>query len=149
MNKILDYPPLLAGLLAALAILASRYIPVATIDVPWLMWAARLIIVLGFALIFWASRSFSNSDTPIMPDQTPKAMLTEGAYKISRNPIYLGMAIILFGLALYMGSLIAFLSPVLFVLMITQRHILPEERCLKEEFGDDADIYFAKTRRWI
>jgi len=72
-----------------------------------------------------------------------------GLYRVSRNPMYLGMLISLSGWVLWVNSLTAFLLLPLFVFYITRFQIVPEERILLEKFGDDFAQYMREVRRWL
>ena len=76
-------------------------------------------------------------------------MVTDGIYRYSRNPMYLGMALLLAAWALWLGNAAALLGIVLFVALINRYQIRPEERILAAKFGDDYRNYCRRTRRWL
>ena len=76
-------------------------------------------------------------------------MVTDGIYRYSRNPMYLGMALLLAAWALWLGNAAAWLGIVLFVALINRYQIRPEERILAAKFGDDYHSYCRRTRRWL
>ena len=88
-------------------------------------------------------------ETTFIPDGTPKKLISSGPFKISRNPIYLGMLLILFGIAFLMSSLSAVIIAIVFGLIINFTWIAHEEKKLKELFLEDWENYSAKVRRWI
>ncbi len=103
----------------------------------------------GLSLILWAAFWFWRKRTTIEPHHKATTLLVEGPYRISRNPIYLGLAVILAGSIIGRG--IWFGIPVLigFIAIIQKRFVVPEEAGLREVFGAEADAYLAKTRAWI
>ncbi len=113
-------------------------------------------VPLGWALVLffagwngWSLYLFGRHGTGLLPGQATDAMIKEGPYRLSRNPLYVGM------LALYLG--LALLAPtfwglVLFpaaVLLVLWGAILPEERFLHERFGASYDDYKRQVRRWL
>ena len=112
--------------------------------------AGVLVVVgLGFDLLgliaFRASRTTIN---PLRPERST-ALVTGGVYRVTRNPMYVGMALLLLAWAVYLSSLLPFAGPVVFVLYITRFQIQPEERALQAIFGEDFARYAARVRRWL
>ncbi|MEM9705896.1 MAG: isoprenylcysteine carboxylmethyltransferase family protein [Pseudomonadota bacterium] len=107
--------------------------------------AAGLLIELICIAAFFRSKTTVNPFTP----QKTSSLVTTGLYRISRNPMYLGMAALLTGWAAFLGSAAALLGPLLFVVTITLVQIKPEEKALAGLFGEDYEAYRRKTRRWI
>ena len=87
--------------------------------------------------------------TSIKPFETPSAFITSGPFKLSRNPIYLGMTITLFGVETALGSLSPYIFPVIFVIIINGLIIPAEEKDLENKFGEKYLDYKTKVRRWI
>jgi protein-S-isoprenylcysteine O-methyltransferase Ste14 len=115
-------------------------------------WRVPLGWLLGVAFVGWNGWSlwlFARHDTGLLPGQSTNAMIEEGPYRLSRNPLYVGL------LALYLA--VALLAPtfwglVLFpvaVLLVLWGAILPEERFLHERFGAPYDDYRGRVRRWL
>ena len=75
--------------------------------------------------------------------------LTTGLYRVTRNPMYLGMLLVLFGWAVFLSNLAALLIAPLFALYITRFQIIPEERVLAEKFGAAFMAYQSQVRRWL
>ena len=94
---------------------------------------------------FRASRTTLN---PLKPERAT-ALVTRGIYRVSRNPMYVGMAFLLLAWAVHLCALLPFVGPVVFVLYITRYQIQPEERILNGIFGDSYLAYAARTRRWL
>ena len=110
-----------------------------------------LLILSGVGVIYSAASSFRKNQTtinPLQPEQATK-LVTSGIFKYSRNPMYLGMALIILALAFkfnLIGGLAAF---VFFVAYITKFQIMPEEKALLKIFKDEFELYMKKTRRWL
>lgn len=84
-----------------------------------------------------------------MNPQNASALVSTGIYQYTRNPMYLGMALILFGAAIRLGNPIGFFGPLFFVTFITRFQIKAEEAALAKVFGQDFVKYSRKVRRWI
>lgn len=85
---------------------------------------------------------------PLAPARS-SALVTGGVYRITRNPMYLGMACLLTAWAVWLGALWPWLGPVAFVLYITRFQIRPEEQVLARLFRQSYTDYRARVRRWI
>jgi protein-S-isoprenylcysteine O-methyltransferase Ste14 len=105
--------------------------------------------LLGIVLILWGGGLFRSAGTNVKPWEPASALVTTGVYRKTRNPMYLGMTLHYFGLAVLLHSIIALLLlPVVLIIMQTQV-IAREERYLEARFGDDYDAYKARVRRWL
>ena len=144
-------PPIYALSTALIMWLTSRYFPVAQlINEPWNKLG---IVLMLFALcldfsslyLFFKKRTTPN---PMKPEFTT-GIVTNGFYKMSRNPMYLGMLTILIGFAVYLGNLTSFLVLPAFYLVITEMQIKPEEQMLEKKFGEEYLDYKSKVRRWL
>jgi len=87
--------------------------------------------------------------TTVIPRRQPAAIVTTGVFRLSRNPIYLGDALILAGLVLWFDVPVAAPLVCLFVATIRKRFILHEESGLRTAFPEQFAAYAARTRRWI
>ena len=108
-----------------------------------------LLIVVGLVLIGMAILVMRHYRTTVIPRQTASALVSSGVFKYTRNPIYLGDALVLLGLFLHWGSLLALPLVVIFVWAIERRFIIPEEVHLRDKFGTEFERYAQNTRRWI
>lgn len=77
------------------------------------------------------------------------SLVTSGVYQYSRNPMYVGLVLVLFSWALYLSHFLAFVLLPLFILYMTRFQIQPEERMLAQKFGKAYQTYKAKVRRWV
>jgi len=107
------------------------------------------LVVAGFALIVWFVAAFRRAGTPVDPYRPTTAVITDGAYRLSRNPGYLGMTLVSAGIALLADAPWVFAPLVAAVLVIDRGVIAREERYLEHRFGDEYLRYKAGTRRWV
>ncbi len=110
-----------------------------------------ITILTGFMIIFTAAYTFHRVKTtisPLNPEKTSK-IVNEGVFSITRNPMYLGMVFILFGLWLFYPTLFGIAIIILFVKYIEIFQIKPEEEILKQKFGEDYEVYANSVRRWF
>ena len=103
----------------------------------------------GIALVLAAAQRFHKWQTPIKPFQQPAHCITDGVFRYSRNPLYLGEVLMLLGLAALLGTWSALLPVPIFAAIIQWRFILPEERILEKRFGEPYRRYRSRARRWI
>lgn len=147
------FPPPLAFVGALIAGLVIDHFMWWHFSIPlthYLRWVLGWLgIVAGFAIMMTAVGLFRNAGTETRPWKTPTRFVTEGVYKWTRNPMYLGMALIYAGIAIICNSLVtlALLVPVLF--WITREVIEREEAYLAVKFGEPYRSYKAETRRWF
>ena len=108
--------------------------------------AAVGVLLDGIALFYFLrSRTTIN---PLKP-ASASALVTGGIYRFTRNPMYLGLATLLFAWAIYLGNLAALAGMPLFILYMNRFQIAPEERALEARFGADYVAYRTRVRRWV
>jgi protein-S-isoprenylcysteine O-methyltransferase Ste14 len=118
----------------------------------WLRLLPALVFTLsGLALTVLAWLPYHRTGTTWRPDapEEVRNLLTEGVYQYSRNPMYLGLVVILLGWGCWLGSLAAFLPLPFFVYFLTRLQIIPEERALERHFNEGFRRYSARVRRWL
>lgn len=105
----------------------------------------------GIFLMLAGVLSFRRAHTSVNPldPSVATSLVTSGIYRFTRNPMYLGMALVLAALVIASGHVAAFLLVPGFMLWLTRFQILPEERFLAAHFGADWQAWCARTRRWI
>ena len=108
-----------------------------------------LFFIIGTGLNIWADILLKKQKTTVKPNEKPTALIETGAFKISRNPMYLGLAVILFGAGFILGSVTSFVGVILFVAAMEMAFIPMEEKNLSEQFGKEFEDYKKKVRRWI
>jgi protein-S-isoprenylcysteine O-methyltransferase Ste14 len=139
-----DYPPVWLAGFAGLAWIQDRLWPM-----PGLPVAGSVLVVAGVVLMAVAAVQFALARTTIVPHETPSALVTRGAYGLSRNPIYLADALILTGLCIVWGAWPSLLLVPVFGMVITARFIRPEEARLRAAFGPAFDDWASQVRRWV
>lgn len=144
-------PPLVAMLCILLMWQVQGFYPLGWLTAPWVLPLAVLLALIGITIASLGAGIFRRAHTtvnPMHPEQTSK-LVTSGVFQYSRNPMYLGMAIVLLGIALYLADISALLGPALFMRYISRYQIGPEEEILLEKFGDQFVAYQAQVRRWL
>ncbi len=144
-----DLPPLWLLAFMALAWAVARFVPGAAVVSVAFQGAGMALAIGGVALIAWSGFWFWRKKTTIEPHHAPGTLIVEGPYRLSRNPIYLGMVLILTGQVLWLGALPSLVLPPIFLIVLTHRFAKPEEAALIAAFGAEAHRYLAATRRWI
>lgn len=105
-------------------------------------------LISGF-LAFSAFKVFAKNKTPFDPSKSTKAIVHEGVFQFTRNPLYLSLLLLLAGFAVLFFSIWLFiLIPVLFALL-KYLAVLPEEAYLSEKFGQEYSDYKSNVRRWF
>jgi len=144
-------PPAIAILVAAAMWALSRLTP--PIEVPT---GIRLLLALPVALAgigFSAAGVISvrRAKTTLNPTkpQLTSSLVSSGIYRVTRNPMYVGLLLVLIALAILLSSAWALLGPVAYFLYIGRFQIAPEERALTALFGAEYTAYLARVRRWL
>ena len=142
-------PPVWFLIALVLIGVAHRYFPVVDfIASPW-RWFGALPVAIGLAMVLISAGSFAKAGTPVVPFRRSSSLVDTGFYRYTRNPMYLGMALVLGGVAMMTGVLTAWLPVPLFVLIIQRNFIEGEERFLESIFGDEYRDYCRRVRRWL
>lgn len=147
----LPWPPILLAFVVAGAIALGIVAPLA--------WpgqgdqAARIaglaLGAAGLALFVWASWTLHRHGTAIWPSHAAEVLVTDGPFRLRRNPIYIAHVLILLGIAEATRNIWFALLAVPYVALVTWLAVLPEERHLEARFGEAYRDYKSKTRRWI
>jgi protein-S-isoprenylcysteine O-methyltransferase Ste14 len=112
-------------------------------------WLALIPLLLGALSGGWSIALFVRAGTPPEPWKHPLAFVAHGPYRLSRNPMYLGLLLWLVAYALYLGSALPWLVLPLFIYAMTALFIFREEALLEATFGDPYRRYRTKVRRWV
>lgn len=150
MNKLLTLrPPRIALALLVATIVVWYFSPPNTLlYLPYKL-VASTCIILGFTGLILAWLQFKLSDAAVRPTAETSRIIKNGMYRYSRNPMYLGMFLILLGSSFIMGTLPSMVAPAVFFLIIDKIFIPYEEKKLLSSFGDSYNEYMAATRRWL
>ena len=144
-------PPVYMLIMACMMWLLDKFLPL----YKWLNspWNNLGLIIIGIAvlldicslLLFFRAKTTPN---PMKPSSTSH-LVTSGLYRYSRNPMYLGLLVMLIGWGLYQGSLSPLSMLPLFIWLLTKQQIEPEEIILMDKFGLEYKYYQQRVRRWI
>jgi protein-S-isoprenylcysteine O-methyltransferase Ste14 len=146
MNKL--PPPIWMFLFLAIAGVASYVLP-AFVSLQVLALGALLIVV-AVAMAVSAVIRFRTAGTEIDPmSEANKALIVQGPYRLTRNPMYLSLVLLSLGIAFAVGRWPMFIVPALVFLVASRNHIPFEEDKMRRQFGAAYDAYTAKVRRWI
>jgi protein-S-isoprenylcysteine O-methyltransferase Ste14 len=124
-------------------------LPFARLITPPFSYFGAIPVIAGIGIAAIAAFSFNRADTPVIPFEPSTTLVTGGLYRFTRNPMYLGMLLLLVGTALLFGTLSVWLPIPVFVWIIRNNFILGEERFLEEIFGKQYADYRNKVRRWL
>lgn len=144
-------PPAVALVTALLMWLVSRTIPALDFVFP-----ARRVFAIGLAAIGVATAisgviTFRRARTTVNPlkPESASSLVNWGVYTVTRNPMYLGLLLVLAGWAIFLSNVLGFALLPAFVLYINRFQITPEERALTSLFGQDFAAYQSRVRRWL
>lgn len=144
-------PPVIYAGFLALGLVLDRVwpidLPMPTADLRQVL--GPLLIAIGAGLVGWAFRQFVRAGTNVPTWKPSLAIVTDGIYRFSRNPIYVGLTAIYLGIALATGSSWAFAMLIPTLAVMHYGVILREERYLAHRFGAAYLAYKARVRRWF
>ncbi len=141
-------PPVILLIAILLQIVLHKLLPIMIIFEK-IYWIGIVLGFLGFFIFIGSLVAFKINKTTMIPFQDSSFLITNGIYKYTRNPMYLGMLIVLFGIAIYFGSISPFIMPPLFITVMNSRIIQHEELMLEKQFGESYMIFKNSVRRWI
>ncbi|MCP4167781.1 MAG: isoprenylcysteine carboxylmethyltransferase family protein [Chloroflexi bacterium] len=147
MNRIL--PPTYFFCAIVLAVLLHFLLPVHQFFAfPWRL-LGLVPLLIGVLLNVLADRTFKKYGTTVKPFEDSNALVTAGVFNVTRNPMYLGMVLILLGAASLLGSVTPFAAFIFLGVLLDYMFISPEEQMLEDIFGDQFRQYRKRVRRWI
>jgi protein-S-isoprenylcysteine O-methyltransferase Ste14 len=123
-------------------------LPFVPSSLPWIG-VGIVLIAAGILLVAWSGRSFRKARTQILTSQPATAIVSTGPYQFSRNPIYLGMFLMLAGLAVGFDTLWFLAAAIVLYVVIRFGVIAREEAYLERKFGSVYLDYKARVRRWL
>ncbi|MFD3191093.1 methyltransferase family protein [Sedimentitalea sp. HM32M-2] len=148
--KWLDLPKVWLVAFIALAWAQARYLPLGlSFGGAWADLLGGILVGGGLLLLLLALSEFRRHRTTVHPHGAPERLIQTGIFSRTRNPIYLGDALILAGLILRFDAVLALPLIPIFFLVIEKRYILPEEDRLRRAFRMDFARYERKVRRWV
>jgi protein-S-isoprenylcysteine O-methyltransferase Ste14 len=143
------HPPILLLLHLGVVYLSNRFIPFPSALPRYVEWLGYGIVLSGLGFAFSAMVYFAIKKTTLDPHGSVSAIVTDGPYRFSRNPIYLGLVSVLIGLPLVYGSLWGLAAAPVFILFMNWLVIQYEEAYLQKKFGGEYTSYKSRVRRWL
>ncbi|MEM6431181.1 MAG: isoprenylcysteine carboxylmethyltransferase family protein [Deinococcota bacterium] len=150
----LKLPPLGVWLLAFLLMWGiHQLVPALTLAVPRVITLILVTALIGIAVTFagLALAAFQQVGTTINP-MNPDAsshLVTSGIYRLSRNPMYVGLLLLLAAWGVYLANVVSFLGLATFIIYMNHFQIAPEEQVLQAKFADEFGAYKQRVRRWL
>lgn len=148
----LTVPPLVQGLVIIVLMWAlARWTPGLTFDFPGRSILVWIFGVGGGAMGIFAGLAFVRAKTTVNPMKPENAnrLVTDGLYRISRNPMYLALAFTFIAWGLHLANPLCAAPIILWIVYITEFQIKPEEEALRKKFGAEYEDYCRRVRRWI
>jgi len=142
-------PPVYLFTALLLMWLLQRYFPVQQFIHTPVAYAGVVPVLFGIAMAAVSAGMFLKVDTGLEPFDEATTLVTGGFFRFTRNPMYLGMFLMLFGVAFLLGSLGALMPLLFFVLVIRYNFVAGEERFLEAAFGQQYLDYKSEVRRWL
>jgi protein-S-isoprenylcysteine O-methyltransferase Ste14 len=144
-------PPVVALLVAVIMWGVSRFTPLMAVPAVLRYVVTGTLAPLGVGLVVAGLLTFRFAKTTIHPQKPEEAavLVSTGLYRVTRNPMYLGLLLILCAWAVWRSAPWGLLGPAAFALYIHRFQIVPEERVLSAKFGDAYEQYTAQVRRWV
>ena len=144
-------PPVAMLLLGLMAYCLGRWVPSLSFPLPLRTLVVAVVAFAGLLLNVIPKLAFGRAGTtvnPLRPDKAT-ALVSSGIYRYSRNPMYVGQALLLLAWVLYVGHWLGLFAVPLFVLYITRFQIVPEERVLAARFADEYAEFRRRVHRWL
>lgn len=142
-------PPRIAMTLVLIA--ATLHYSLPTVEITLSSWpvAAAFLATCGFAVMLRAWWLFKSRGTAICPTATTTVLITDDVFALSRNPMYLGMLMMLLALALYFASLPFYSAACIYFMTLNNVYCRYEEQKLARDFGSAYISYRRRVRRWL
>ena len=142
-------PPVLAGLCLLVMLLLRALLPLSRIFPEPYHYAGIPIALAGIGLMLGGALQFRRVGTNIKPFKDPDLLVTDGVFSFTRNPMYLGLTLVLLGAGVFMNAVSSLFVVAAFFIIVNAWYIPFEERAAAARFGEDYHGYCKRTRRWI
>lgn len=143
------FPPLLFVICVACGALAYLVFPFRLALAPWIRSLGGALVLAAIAFALWGQQTMRAAGTNIRPDEPATAIVSDGPFAFTRNPLYLSLLAMFAGIGVASASLTFLAVIVPLALVLHYGVVLPEERYLEAKFGDTYRAYRARVRRWI
>lgn len=148
--KILTRPPIIGSIILVINIIANYFYPIAKVVIFPINLFGIIIIILGLYIAIKNKNLFDKLKVPVIPlEEKPTKLVTSGTYKISRNPMYLGLLISSLGIFILFGTITMLAGPIIFFFILNNWLIPKEEEMMYKTFGKKYLEYKNKVRKWI
>lgn len=149
----LRIPPPLVMLLFMVTVFGfDKIMPFTLFYLPWLTYASVIsLVTLGGVIALWGVKEFKNAKTTVNPlkPESSSSLVSSGIYQYTRNPMYLGLLMILLSAVIYSQHPLGLVSALGFVAYMNRFQIEPEEKMLVKLFGDEFVDYSNQVKRWF
>ena len=149
---ILIFPPLAVGIALVVAVALEWILPIHILPpvlTGWSLVLGMVLVAIATILVVGGARTFTRSGTNVDPRKPALKIIESGPYQYTRNPMYLGMVVLQFGLAFLFSLDWAILGGVVLWAVLHYGVVLREEAYLAGKFGGTYTDFTARTRRWL
>ena len=147
--RVIAFPPLIFGGALLIGLVVHYFVPIQFLAGTLSIWLGVLLILVAGPIILSAVRTIRRAQTAFDLRKPTTSIVTEGAFRFSRNPAYLALTLLYIGIASLINSLWVFLMVVPTVMVMQRGVIKREERYLERKFGEEYLRYKEQVRRWI
>lgn len=148
----LKIPPVAVLLIfAGLIWLIDYLFPNEALNFPFQKWLIGVLFLSGAVIALLGVAEFKKKSTTVNPHkpQNTSGLVDSGIYSFSRNPMYLGLFLVLISWTIYVGNIFGLMVLPLFIWYLNTFQIIPEEEVMEEKFGEDFREYKKRVRRWV
>jgi protein-S-isoprenylcysteine O-methyltransferase Ste14 len=148
----LKVPPVAVFVICAAGMwIATHKVPAADFELPYAVFVAIALLFVGLGVAVSGLAGFRRQQTTVNPTkpEAASAIVSRGVFRITRNPMYLGLVTCLLAWGMYLQNAAALLWIAVFVAYMTRFQIKPEERALLQKFGSEYANYRSRVRRWL
>jgi protein-S-isoprenylcysteine O-methyltransferase Ste14 len=144
-------PPIVTAIFALIMWLLSSFVTPINMALEFRIGAAVIVAVLAVLFLISGGISFRLAKTTVNPlkPESASSLVVSGVFKISRNPMYVGFALLLLAWCVYLSAPVLLMIVLLFTAVITRFQIIPEERAMLKLFGEEFIAYQQSVRRWL
>ena len=144
-------PPIVTAIFALIMWLLSSFVTPINMALEFRIGAAVIVAILAVLFLISGGISFRLAKTTVNPlkPESASSLVVSGVFKISRNPMYVGFALLLLAWCVYLSAPVLLMIVLLFTAVITRFQIIPEERAMLKLFGDEFVAYQQSVRRWL
>ena len=147
--SVIAFPPLIFGGALIIGLIVHYFVPIQFLAGTLSIWLGVLLILVAGPIILSAVRTIRRAQTSFDLRKPTTSIVTEGAFRFSRNPAYLALTLLYLGIASLINSIWVFLMIVPTVIVMQRGVIKREERYLERKFGEEYLRYKERVRRWI